>query len=196
MKDAARFVNKLRGLNFVRRWNFHPHNRLENVAEHSFWVAIFTALIAPDSMRNELVLAALVHDAEESVTGDLPALVKRHVPTWPEVVHKAERELFSLDKHEGVAPELVHLMRARELAESSTTIKIADLISALMYCREELTSGNKAFARIEKELIFSIKKKVKNAVDEGVAQRTLYLLDLLGFKLEDGVENPEDISHL
>lgn len=71
---------QLRRLAFVPRWVIFPTNRRQSVAEHSFHVSTITLwLMQFHPYRDEagFVLDALtyaiVHDAEESITGDTPS---------------------------------------------------------------------------------------------------------------------------
>jgi len=72
-------IRKLRRLKFVPRWCIIPTINKQNVAEHSFHVAwlyvwVCARLGLPVSAHNLIV--ALVHDADEAVTGDLPTPTK------------------------------------------------------------------------------------------------------------------------
>ena len=197
MREIARFVNKLRGLNHVERWNFTPHLRRENVAEHSLWVATFTAILAPAESRAALVLAAISHDFEESITADLPALVKAHTPEWHAVVTIAEGELFGAAV--GIEEREIQdaFVGARKLSEESSVVKIADLFAALMYARMEIELGNTHFFRIEREMIKSICDKAsRETTDAGVGRRAMSLLVELGFDKTQGLDRPLHISHL
>jgi 5'-deoxynucleotidase YfbR-like HD superfamily hydrolase len=197
VKEIARFVRKLRGLNFVRRWNFHPHIRLENVAEHSYWVAVFTYIIAEPEDRARLVAAALMHDAEEAVTADLPALVKAKTVDWDVVVGHAERELYGTAHPEIClkAPEPLASLWADRENGKHVVIKIADLFAALMYAREEMSMGNKAFDRIHCELMQSVINKARQA-QKGVHDRSIRLLEDLGFDTRFACDVPDSMSHL
>lgn len=198
MKAMARFVEKMRGVNHVVRWNFHPTIRKENVAEHSFWVALFAAIIAPSEARAELTLAALLHDSEEAVTGDLPALVKGRVTkgAWEQVVSQADAELLD--------PSIVSvhgedafndLVAARGMAHSSVVVKAADMLAALMFAEQECRLGNTYFIQIRDELILSI-DKVATKLEPKTAKRLVRLVEDLGFDFFDGKERVESISHL
>ncbi len=194
MKDLKRFIEKVYGLSHVVRWNFNPTLRKENVAEHSFYVALFTMILSQDmEAHKDLVLAALLHDTEESITADLPALVKRYISTsWNEVVSRAEAELIG----GGDDKFFDEFVRLRHVAEHSSVVKMADLFSALMYAREELTKGNNYFGRIERELIQSIVDAARKCEFESVGRRAVLLLESLGFDHAFGLPRPTEISHL
>lgn len=196
MKEIARFIKKLRGLDHVGRWEFHPHLKYESVSQHSYWVAVFTSILANTIDRPTLVVAALMHDAEEAITADLPALVKARVPCWDDVVQKADAELFQASVG-GEEREIQDALVAARFASSSTVIKLADLFSALMYARMEIELGNTHFKRIERELIYGVWNAAsKEGLDPAVAARAKYLLEALGFDHTEGLERPAEISHL
>lgn len=197
MKAMAKFVSKLRGVNNVVRWNFHPTIRKENVAEHSFWVALFVSIIACQRDRNELVLAAIMHDAEEAVTGDLPALVKGRVPkgAWEQVVDQANAELLDPAEHNIVGEESFKALSAARDLSHETVIKAADLLAALMFADEELKMGNTYFATIRRELILSL-EHVALKLEPETARRLIRLVEDLGFDFADGLSRIPTMSHL
>lgn len=197
MREIARFVKKLRGLDHTGRWEFHPHLKYESVSQHSLWVAIFAGILAPAEDRNALVFAAVTHDFEESITADLPALVKAQTPNWHMVVEKAEAELFGGTvgaEERGIQDAFV---AARYAAATSPVVKLADLFSALMYARMEQELGNTHFRRIECELIQSLVKLTKKPeTNVEVGRRAILLLEALEFDYTSGVDRPDCISHL
>ncbi len=144
MKNPGQCIRKLRGLSHTWRWNFHPRVRQESVAEHSFWVAIIVNELVTakelDAIRADCLAYALYHDAEESVTGDLPNPVKRG-RSWNEVEYDAFQEIASPTMHK------LYTSNAHEL------VKKADVAASLLFADEELQLGNSMFEQIRGELI-------------------------------------------
>jgi hypothetical protein len=76
---------------FVDRWHMLRVSRPQSIAEHSFRVAILARKIAPEvfaaakqeltvELREELLEYALLHDLDETMTGDTPGFVKQKYP--------------------------------------------------------------------------------------------------------------------
>ena len=150
-----KFLQKLRGVNHVIRWNFYPRVRHENVAEHSFWVATIAMLIAKRAGLDPAYYAmlGLIHDYEESITGDLPFPVKRYTEGWDKVVKLAQVELFDQNGQR----DLTDLW---DNAERSDVVKFADLFAALLYAGEEIKMGNNYFYTIQSECLGTINAKI------------------------------------
>ena len=143
IKEIGRFISKAQALNYVRRWNFYPTTRNESVAEHSFWVAFYSMmliLINADRAQTreevaEILTAALFHDLEESITGDMPTLVKRYNNDWKMTTQMAMDELVGEN-------ELLSQVRnwkewSEEPSVCAAIVKIADTVAAMMYSREQ-----------------------------------------------------------
>ncbi len=71
--------SSIRRMAHIQRYSSFPTNRKENVAEHTFYCTITAHCIALDLLDrgfdidpNVVVVKAIYHDGEESLTGDLP----------------------------------------------------------------------------------------------------------------------------
>ena len=77
------FERELRDASFVPRWTTVRSHRTQSVADHSFYVAIYSEQIAGHLSwpgdRHELLLWALWHDMPETATGDIPGPMKRRI---------------------------------------------------------------------------------------------------------------------
>jgi hypothetical protein len=127
---------KLRALQCVRRFNFERMNRYQSVAEHSFFVALLAWEAAGIlNLKYEdveaLVVAALLHDAPEAATGDIPHLVKAALPT------QAVKELEDRARKELGLP--MFLVVSEEVV---SVVEFCDVLELAMYLREEAGSGN------------------------------------------------------
>lgn len=116
-----------------------PTIRQQNVAEHSFHVAWIAAWLSTFSQSgliqlDRLLWAALVHDDSESITGDTSAPFKKIVK---EAYSEFERQ-HSLGVYgvEGLTDQ------------ERCILKIADLLEALLFLKEERQMGNNMIADV------------------------------------------------
>lgn len=167
------FLERLRGMSLVNRWNFHPRVKEQSVADHSFWVAMYTYILilihnfkAMDVDQLDLgkgLRHALLHDMDESITCDLPYLVKRVInKTWFMLQQEALKQMV------GQLPTPMQNCIVRDYVGDETIIKIvkaADLLDVIRYARAELELGNKAFITIYHETITRLYDMNLKAVD-------------------------------
>jgi len=79
-------------LSIVPRWTIVPMNRHQSVAEHSFRVAVIALEIAEAEELEEvaaIVKLALIHDAAECFTSDLPTPVKGMIKNLSSIEQKS-----------------------------------------------------------------------------------------------------------
>jgi hypothetical protein len=176
-------IRKLRGLRWVRRFNFHQNNHYENVAEHSYFVtviaheiAIVLGLCMPERFR--VMYMALFHDAEEAVTGDIPHLVKRFLP--PDIVQGLE------DK----AAEELGLLRLTDFVAEKIVL-LADCLEMKMHLEEERESGNWMLLPIEQETMGRIQELVEQiGADESQRREIMSWIEVI-----DPAAFPVHLSH-
>lgn len=145
-------------MKYIRRWSLMHASRTESLSEHAADTAILAhtlCLIAQritgTPVRPETVaVAALYHDAQEILTGDMPTPVK----------YKNERlrKAYKALEDESAAALLGYLppQLREEMAgyvtgsllteEEARLLKAADRLSALIKCTEEVQAGNREFA--------------------------------------------------
>jgi 5'-deoxynucleotidase len=151
-------------LRFIQRWILMRKAVPENVAEHSFQVALLThalCTIAREVFSKQVdvggaVLLALFHDAEEVITGDIPSPVKHHNPgmlnSMREIESLASQQLLKMVPEPlGAAyrPIIGEAERDRELMR---WVKAADTLDAYLKCAMELAVGNREFAVAKRQL--------------------------------------------
>ncbi|CAB4132210.1 HD domain containing protein [uncultured Caudovirales phage] len=108
----------------------------ETVGHHSHQVAIICKLLDPDASAN-LLLAALVHDISEHITGDIPSPAKKEYGIGEQVTHLEEH----LMTQAGWEIEPLTLKEKR-------TLKMADIAQGAIFCAREVNRGNKALLSI------------------------------------------------
>ena len=167
---AYSFFAMLSRMKNIYRWALMRNTRRENIAEHSYEVAVLTHALA--LIHNNLgespvdparcVMLAMYHDVPEILTGDMPTPVKYGNP----VIREAYRQV-----EQSACDRLVEMLPAdlqgeyRPLLEEGDTesvehrlVKAADKLSALIKCIEELSQGNREFASARRATEQSIRK--------------------------------------
>ena len=143
-------------MRYITRWGLMRNTFSENIAEHSFQVAVLAhalALIRRDILHlptpdpERCATAALYHDASEILTGDLPTPIKYYNPDIKEAYKQVERIagnrlLDMLPKELRVSYEHLVLEDDEQILPF---IKAADKLSAHIKCLEEQKAGNTEF---------------------------------------------------
>lgn len=146
-------------LRYVIRYSTCQRLHSENVAEHSYYVALYTMFIADwcnaqeydndDLPHIDVGLAlryALMHDLEEAITGDLPRSFKYSLPEIASVLHSgAEMAIDRLcsEVFPGMESEYVNdwdLSKSEESYEGRI-VRFADYLAVLSYMVCELTNN-------------------------------------------------------
>lgn len=127
--DLSRLIN-LRNAGAVTRYHTARMLRTQNLAEHSFGVALIILQAYP-AASPRLLAAALYHDLAEVATGDLPAPVK-----WDNAGLKAMVEHVEARYERKMGLDM-------ELSEGERHIlKWADMFELVLWCWEEYQLGN------------------------------------------------------
>ena len=164
------FFAMLSRMKYINRWGLMRNTRSENLSEHSLETAIIAhALAVIGNTRfgksydpQRAAALALLHDASEIITGDMPTPVKYH----SEEIRKAYAEVENLAVERLVAllPEEFRpyyrelmTMSAPGDGELKLLIKAADRISAAIKCIEERLSGKQDFREAERSTMKLIK---------------------------------------
>ncbi len=160
------FFAYLYRLRHIERWSLMRNVMKENVAEHSYHVAILTHALC--TIANEIygksvptesvVSMALFHDATEVFTGDIPTPVKHHNPdilrSFREIEHKAAERLIKMvpEPLRTVYQPLITDKQSPSHEEWKRYIKAADLLDAFLKCVSEMSAGNREFAVAQKQI--------------------------------------------
>ena len=153
----------------ITRWGLMRNSMRESLAEHSFETAVIAhalAVIGVTRYQRELdpgkvAAIALFHDANETLTGDLPTPMKYYSPAirdaYKAVEQEAGRRLVST-LPEDLQGTYRKLMEAEEREPMLYAyVKAADKISAWVKCVEEGKSGNLEFRNAEAQLAATIR---------------------------------------
>lgn len=156
MSDRSPFYAHLSRLRFIKRWGLMRNAVEEDVAQHSWEVAVLAhalAVIARDVLGkpvdpNAVATRALFHDATEAITGDLPTPVKYSPAMRQATAHledQVSREMLGL-LPPVLQPALLGCIDHNQWpAEEATLVKAADRLAAWLKCRAELRYGNREF---------------------------------------------------
>lgn len=152
---TSAFLAYLYRLQYIQRWSLMRNTHPENVAEHSFHVAILAHALCTiaqtvfdkDVPTERVVTAALFHDAAEVLTGDIPTPVKHHNPEMLHHFRKIEGEaafhLLALLPPEFQSTYGPLLMEPAD--DVRPWVKAADRLDAYLKCSFEVMAGNREF---------------------------------------------------
>jgi 5'-deoxynucleotidase len=162
------FFAYLYRLRYIERWSLMRNVVRENVAEHSYHVALLAhalGTIAREVLHRhdgpdpaELAVRALFHDASEVFTGDIPTPVKHHNQ---EILHNfREIERLSAERLTNLVPDALREVYAPLLQGKTSSskddvyryVKAADLLDAYLKCATELTAGNREFVVAKQQI--------------------------------------------
>ena len=153
------FFAMLSRMKYINRWGLMHNTRNENICEHSLEVALVAHALATIGNRKfgknydpeRAAMLAVLHDASEIITGDMPTPVKYH----SEEIRKAYAEV------EDMAVEHLVSMLPEELRDEYRGIMTmsgeADAeLKPVIKCMEERKSGNRDFSKAEQTITQAI----------------------------------------
>ena len=152
--NIAEFSKDIDILRSLIRYQNCPRLINESVAEHSFYVAIFVLKLKEYYNFNlETALkTALIHDIPEAYISDIPHNIKVNNPELLNIVENIEEKIMK-DRLSDYAVELLKNFNTGNTPEG-LICQLADIISVVLYAKDELAVGNSHFNKIvEKALI-------------------------------------------
>jgi 5'-deoxynucleotidase YfbR-like HD superfamily hydrolase len=146
----AMLTGSIKRLAHVNRYSSLPVSRRENVAEHTCFVSLFSLFIGKDLKASgvevdfaKLLTASLMHDLDESLSGDFLRTVKYGVPGLKTLLDGAsEGFLHRIEKQLGV-DILQDWKTAKDASLEGGILAIADLLAVVSYVLEEFSGGNR-----------------------------------------------------
>ena len=183
MNDNIKILSNYRRLKCIRRANNFPTIKTEDVAEHSYYVAITALTLAEEYNRyatqhnskvhpldyencmdlvnvEKLLKQALFHDMEECFTSDIPYNVKHYnADINAELKRCTLNMLDKIYRNAGinVFSHLYYIDNCKEGLEGAF-VSLSDLIEGAWYCYEELDMGNKSI----RSLFFNYIHEIEN----------------------------------
>jgi 5'-deoxynucleotidase len=177
------FYAHLSRLRFIKRWGLMRNAVEEDVAQHSWEVAVLAhalAVIRRDVLGgqidpNSVATRALFHDATEAITGDLPTPVK-YSPAMRQATSHLEdevgREMVAL-LPEPLRATLKSTMDHTEWPEDEAQlVKAADRLAAWLKCKAELLYGNREFEQAAQQ--------IERKIHEHMLPEVRYFLETFG----------------
>jgi len=172
------FPPELRTASVVQRWSIVRKLQSDNVAEHSFFVTNYAVAIANlikwEGPLDALMFAALLHDSEEFVTGDIVSPVKHGI------LDEDKFEAFIEDQMNARLP----MMRARLQTilrdekwgrDVQLIIKVADKVDAAIFLILEQRMGNSVLGGLINDALLNLKDAwYKLCIDMGGVSYSLW----------------------
>ena len=137
----------------VERFSVYKCHFREDVAQHSYMTALY-AMILADIERCEgrevnverLLRMALLHDAEESRTGDIHHPFKHQDTAFSKTIDDRALQWFSnlmLSLPDSLAQDYIQLRKAEQGdSTEALLVRAADKLEALLWAYEEYLLGN------------------------------------------------------
>mgnify|MGYP003769467279 CR=1 FL=1 len=153
-------------LRYVHRFSNCRVARTESVAEHSYYTTLYAIFLARWWTRNghgqvdlaRLLQKAILHDAEEGLTGDINRGFKYSSDTLRRAIERAGEAAFCkvFEPVVGQSSDLEHLRAYWATAKDGTTegkiLAFADFLSVLGYMWEEARAANRTLAEHASEM--------------------------------------------
>ena len=173
--EKSNFFAQIARMSFINRWALMRNVKNENLAEHSFQVAVVAHMLALIENKycgknidvGNVAVVALYHDAAEIFTGDLPTPVKYFnddiAKAYKHLEHLAEDKLVDFMPKEFV-DDFRPLISSKAVdPEVKRIVKDADTICAIIKCDHELKANNHEFAAAKKRLKQQLRSRKENS---------------------------------
>ncbi len=159
----SNFFAMLSRMKSIDRWALMRNTRNENIAEHSYNVAILAhalCIIGNEKFgkhydSDKCAVLALFHDCSETLTGDMPTPVKYYnddiKTTYKQIEGIAEQRLINMLPEEFQKYYAPLFPGGYDDPELKKIVKAADKLDALIKCIEEGRMGNHEFEKALKQ---------------------------------------------
>jgi 5'-deoxynucleotidase YfbR-like HD superfamily hydrolase len=151
-------------LDYVTRFSSIPATIKETVSTHSYWVTVYSAMIhntlCPEDNETLLacLMAAIVHDIPEGVSGDFVRPFKYSTKALKTALDEAELKV--IDEFDPEIKALFSLSESLIKPEKKDyvkrVVKAADFISLYQFMRREWLRGNREIKPFYEKMIFDL----------------------------------------
>lgn len=186
------FNHYARVLSSIPRWSVVPVLRRQYVAEHSYYVSLYTAELLGlsifdhwhDDRKFACLRYALIHDAEEARMSDIPGPVKRMIKD-PEKLAATEAKVLS---GMGYTDKYGYAWHVDE--DIKRVIKAADLIDEFFYLHSEASMGSRIVSRLIDQVEYRLKTALDNlpGITESGARDLFLMVSEEAASLDAGIE--------
>lgn len=147
-------VYRLKNLNRYVNWN---RVKDETVAEHSYFVVLFTDLICTEldvcqSVRTKALRMGMIHDLPEIELSDIPHPVKAKNKGLKMVLNELEIDFMEHYFENVLYKDYLIEYNCMDTPES-LIVQMADVLSVLQYCISEKQLGNKTMSGIYEDTV-------------------------------------------
>jgi len=148
-------------LRYVKRFSICPRVHEESVAEHSYFVAFISMMIAEDLVASgvevdikTLLCRALLHDLDEVFSGDFIRMFKHDNPEVKDAIEKTTIKMMQNFTQEYPAGKnLLHYWStAKDDDREGSILAYADFLSVVSYIWQEVNAGNRIMLIHHEEL--------------------------------------------
>lgn len=180
-------AGSLHRMSHVNRYSSIPVTRKENVSEHSWYVAMYAYLVGKDLATagvkvdfGELLSRALVHDLDESMTGDFLRYVKYGHPDLKRALDEVSVSMIEKMSAELSVQLLPHWKNAKADDIEGHIIAVVDLARVISYVNEEYATGNTHVLHILSECCEYIDEFSKEHPDSPVVPYAQAIISWVG----------------
>jgi 5'-deoxynucleotidase YfbR-like HD superfamily hydrolase len=162
------FFRRVRALSYIERCSNTPHIREYSVAEHSFYIALYSLVFADlenERSREEkgyeiynlqdVMEKSLLHDLEESITGDVLFTMHRLDLKFKSALddvreHCVEKYLFKEFSGKFQEKYCATWRLAKDSTPEGTLVACMDKFEILIFAMQEIIMGNNHFWKMYK----------------------------------------------
>ena len=187
----------IRNLEIITRYQTIPVLHKESVAAHvamTGWISYFIAKEVRNrgaKVNMEKVLEkSLFHDIGEATTGDVVRSVKHSNKNLLALLDSAEEQsVMNSEKNIGIPGLTAVWKHAKDKSIEGQIVRLADFLSVVSYCQQELELGNKKIMEVIGEVakylveIADGRGKIENSILKSIALEISGYLEVIQRKL-------------
>ena len=167
----------LQRMSFMKRFNNAVHIHDENVAEHSFYVAMYAYALCDElkisgELRQTIIEKALIHDVHETVVSDIPHNVKKMDGDVEHFFESYERH-YNRNNFEQLE-KTYNRMFAVDQGICDLVVMLADVLSVRQYSELEVSLGNKHF----EEILEGANKRILECIEQLKIAKLTYISEV------------------